>query len=107
LLRGHPSLFVILFLFALSCSWYKSSPSALLSLNRYYKEKDALSESLRRRAHMMTDGFNSLENVSCVFTEGAMYSFPRLHLPPKVRTELLFILDYALLNSVVNCMLDM
>ncbi len=29
----------------------------------------------------MTDGFNSLEGVTCNFTEGAMYSFPRLHLP--------------------------
>lgn len=32
---------------------------------------------------MMTDAFNSLEGVTCNFTEGAMYSFPRLHLPPK------------------------
>lgn len=40
--------------------------------------------SLRRRAHMMTDGFNALEGVTCNFTEGAMYSFPQLHLPPKV-----------------------
>jgi len=39
--------------------------------------------SLRRRAHIMTDAFNSLEGVTCNFTEGAMYSFPRLHLPPK------------------------
>ena len=31
----------------------------------------------------MTDAFNSLEGVTCTFTEGAMYSFPRLHLPPK------------------------
>jgi glutamate--glyoxylate aminotransferase len=46
-------------------------------------EKAAILASLRRRAHMMTDGFNSLEGVTCNFTEGAMYSFPRLHLPPK------------------------
>eukprot|EP00884_Botryococcus_braunii_P023359 jgi/Botrbrau1/9707/Bobra.0388s0002.1 len=31
----------------------------------------------------MTDGFNSCEGVTCNFTEGAMYSFPQLHLPPK------------------------
>lgn len=31
----------------------------------------------------MTDGFNALDGVTCTFTEGAMYSFPRLHLPPK------------------------
>jgi len=49
----------------------------------YYQEKQTLHDSLIRRAHIMTDGFNALENVSCVFTEGVMYSFPRLHLPPK------------------------
>lgn len=32
---------------------------------------------------MMTDAFNSMEGVTCNFTEGAMYSFPRLHLPAK------------------------
>jgi glutamate--glyoxylate aminotransferase len=31
----------------------------------------------------MTDAFNSLDGVTCNFTEGAMYAFPRLHLPPK------------------------
>ena len=46
-------------------------------------EKQAILLSLRKRAHMMTDGFNSLEGVTCNFTEGAMYSFPRLRLPPK------------------------
>ena len=39
--------------------------------------------SLRRRAKYMTDAFNSLEGVTCVFTEGAMYSFPQVRLPPK------------------------
>ena len=46
-------------------------------------EKAAILASLRKRAHMMTDGFNSLEGVTCNFTEGAMYSFPQLHLPAK------------------------
>lgn len=47
------------------------------------KEMDDGLASLRRRAHVMTDAFNSLEGVTCNFTEGAMYSFPQLHLPPK------------------------
>ena len=46
-------------------------------------EKAEILASLRRRAHIMTDGFNSLEGVTCNFTEGAMYSFPQLRLPPK------------------------
>ncbi len=31
----------------------------------------------------MTDGFNALEDVTCNFTEGAMYSFPQIRLPAK------------------------
>lgn len=53
------------------------------SYEDYKKETDEGLASLTRRAHIMTDAFNSLEGVSCTFTEGAMYSFPRLHLPPK------------------------
>lgn len=46
-------------------------------------EKAALEASLRRKAHLVTDFFNGLEGVTCQFTEGAMYSFPRIQLPPK------------------------
>jgi glutamate--glyoxylate aminotransferase len=49
----------------------------------FQKEMDAENASLRRRAHLMTDSFNALEGVTCTFTEGAMYSFPRLALPAK------------------------
>jgi glutamate--glyoxylate aminotransferase len=41
-------------------------------------EKKTLLASLRRKAHMMTDFFNSLDGISCTFTEGAMYSFPSI-----------------------------
>lgn len=47
------------------------------------KEKEAELASLRRRAHMVTDAFNSMKNITCNMTEGAMYAFPRLHLPKK------------------------
>lgn len=36
----------------------------------YHKEKSAELASLRRRAHMVTDAFNSMEGVTCKFTEG-------------------------------------
>eukprot|EP00210_Caulerpa_lentillifera_P002693 g2573.t1 len=39
--------------------------------------------SLKRRAQMVTEAFNGMKNVSCNPTEGAMYAFPRLHLPLK------------------------
>jgi len=47
----------------------------------YRREKQALIDSLQRRARLITDAFNSLEGVVCQETEGAMYSFPRITLP--------------------------
>lgn len=59
------------------------------SYEQYMSEKQGIIQSLRRRARMMTDAFNSLEGVSCEFTEGAMYSFPKVvpSPPPKKREE--------------------
>ena len=54
------------------------------SYEQFKQEESSVMESLRRRAQIMTDGFNACEGVSCTFTEGAMYSFPRLNLPQKV-----------------------
>lgn len=53
------------------------------SYELFKKEKKAELESLRRRAHMVTDAFNSMEGITCNFVEGAMYAFPKLTLPPK------------------------
>lgn len=47
----------------------------------FMREKEALIESLRRRARLITDAFNSLEGVVCQETDGAMYSFPKITLP--------------------------
>ncbi|MBA0556593.1 hypothetical protein Golob_026678, partial [Gossypium lobatum] len=54
-----------------------------VSYDQYVRESKGILESLRRRARIMTEGFNSCKNVVCNFTEGAMYSFPQLRLPPK------------------------
>ncbi|CAN1137408.1 Glutamate--glyoxylate aminotransferase 2 [Linum perenne] len=54
-----------------------------ISYEQYIRESKGILESLRRRARIMTDGFNSCRNVVCNFTEGAMYSFPQIRLPPK------------------------
>ncbi|KAG0479362.1 hypothetical protein HPP92_010220 [Vanilla planifolia] len=54
-----------------------------ISYLKYAAESKAVLDSLRRRAHLMTDGFNSCRNVVCNFTQGAMYSFPQIRLPPK------------------------
>jgi glutamate--glyoxylate aminotransferase len=67
---------------AMSCLVNPPKPGSP-SHEQWQKEKSVELASLRRRAHMVTDGFNSLEDVTCNFTEGAMYSFPQLRLPPK------------------------
>lgn len=54
-----------------------------ISYLKFTMESKSVLESLRRRARMMTDGFNSCKNVVCNFTEGAMYSFPQIRLPPR------------------------
>jgi len=53
------------------------------SYESHAAEKKGILDSLRERAHIMTNGFNSLEGVTCNFTEGAMYSFPQIRLPQK------------------------
>ena len=52
------------------------------SYPQFKKEKDEVIASLKRRARLITDAFNSLEGVVCQETDGAMYSFPRITLPP-------------------------
>ncbi|KAI3934138.1 hypothetical protein MKW98_027348, partial [Papaver atlanticum] len=54
-----------------------------ISYLKFVQESKTILESLRKRAHIMTNGFNSCRNVVCNFTEGAMYSFPQIRLPPK------------------------
>ncbi|KAK9027720.1 hypothetical protein V6N11_067543 [Hibiscus sabdariffa] len=54
-----------------------------ISYDQFVRESQGILESLRRRARIMTDGFNSCKNVICNFTEGAMYSFPQIRLPLK------------------------
>lgn len=48
----------------------------------YKREKAALIESMKRRARMISDAFNSMEGVECQDTDGAMYSFPKITMPP-------------------------
>ncbi|XP_028063157.1 glutamate--glyoxylate aminotransferase 2-like [Camellia sinensis] len=54
-----------------------------ISYDRFVRESKGILESLRKRAQIMTNGFNSCRNVVCNFTEGAMYSFPQIRFPPK------------------------
>ncbi|XP_008783332.2 alanine aminotransferase 2 isoform X2 [Phoenix dactylifera] len=53
------------------------------SYESFIAEKNGILSSLARRAKALEDAFNSLEGVTCNKAEGAMYLFPRLHLPQK------------------------
>jgi glutamate--glyoxylate aminotransferase len=58
-----------------------------LSYPQYKAEKDQVIDTLKRRARMMTDAFNSMEGVSCQEVDGAMYAFPQITLPPAFLAE--------------------
>ncbi|KAG1666676.1 hypothetical protein FOA52_013588 [Chlamydomonas sp. UWO 241] len=51
------------------------------SYKSYAAEKSEELASLRRRARLVTSAFNALDGVTCNETDGAMYAFPRIHLP--------------------------
>lgn len=49
----------------------------------YNEEMSGIKSSLKRRAVKLAKAFNEMESVSCQDAEGAMYLFPRVHLPQK------------------------
>lgn len=49
----------------------------------YKTERDAVYDSLKRRAQKLIAALNKLEGVQCNAAEGAMYAFPRITIPPK------------------------
>ena len=57
------------------------------SYQLFTEEKDAILASLKRRALLVVDTFNSLDGVTCNPVEGALYAFPRLTFPQKAIDE--------------------
>jgi len=51
------------------------------SHDSYFADKNAVNDSLKRRARKITDAFNRLEGINCQDCEGAMYSYPQITLP--------------------------
>lgn len=47
----------------------------------YAAERDAILDSLRRRASMVSTALRKLQGVSCQEAEGALYAFPSISLP--------------------------
>ena len=52
-----------------------------VSYESHEAEKEAIFESLKRRAKIATDGLNSISGFSCQEAQGAMYAFPKVTLP--------------------------
>ncbi|KAL6846187.1 hypothetical protein ACP4OV_023635 [Aristida adscensionis] len=53
------------------------------SFESFEAEKERIFSSFVNRAKTLEEAFSSLEGVSCNKIEGAMYLFPRLHLPSR------------------------
>ncbi|KAL3673308.1 hypothetical protein V7S43_001025 [Phytophthora oleae] len=53
------------------------------SYERYAAQRDGTLKALKRRALKLVEAFNELEGVTCNETEGAMYTFPSITIPPK------------------------
>lgn len=53
------------------------------SYDLFMKEKNAVLQSLKERAEMVANTFNSIEGFSCNPVQGAMYAFPQFKLPQK------------------------
>ena len=52
------------------------------SYELWKSETDAIHAALAKRTRLMTERFNKLPGVMCAPVPGALYLFPRLHLPP-------------------------
>ncbi|XP_064640800.1 alanine aminotransferase 1-like isoform X2 [Lineus longissimus] len=57
------------------------------SYELWSKEKGNVLSDLDTKAKMVTKLFNSIDGVTCSEVQGAMYSFPRIHLPEKAVQE--------------------
>jgi alanine transaminase len=53
------------------------------SYNSFITQKEGTLQSLAERAKLVAETFNSIEGFTCQTVQGAMYAFPRLHLPEK------------------------
>jgi aspartate/methionine/tyrosine aminotransferase len=53
------------------------------SARQYNREKDAIIDSLKRRAKLLSEAFNTLPGISCQSIDGAMYAFPSITIPER------------------------
>ena len=55
------------------------------SYESWLAQKDGTLASLARRAKLVAETLNSIEGFTCNVVQGAMYAFPQIHLPKKVK----------------------
>ncbi|BET03250.1 Alanine aminotransferase [Nesidiocoris tenuis] len=53
------------------------------SYEKYIDERSSVLNSLKKRAKMVEETFNSMPGFSCQVVQGAMYAFPKFEIPPK------------------------
>lgn len=51
------------------------------SYKTFQEERGAVLSALRRKAKLVTEGFNAVTGVHCNEVQGAMYAFPRINIP--------------------------
>lgn len=57
------------------------------SYDQFIKEKSVVLSSFKERAQLVAETFNAMDGITCNEVMGAMYAFPRLHLPKRAVVE--------------------
>lgn len=58
-----------------------------ISYDTFIKEKTAVLQSLKDRAKLVAETFNSIEGIKCNEVMGAMYAFPNVSIPKRAQEE--------------------
>lgn len=56
-------------------------------LQYHFQEKTAVLQSLKDRAILVAETFNSMDGFQCNEVMGAMYAFPQVSIPKKAQEE--------------------
>lgn len=62
---------------------YVNSTIYIIDFVFYSQEKNGVLDGLKAKAALVSGTFNAIEGVTCNPIQGAMYCFPRVHLPQK------------------------
>ena len=57
------------------------------SHDQFYAEKSKVLGTLAEKARLTAEMFHSIPRITCNTVQGAMYSFPKIDIPPKAVEE--------------------